>query len=253
MELDFGTAEIPQEVKESLNGQVGKLVQEAVGKEVDGLKGKNNELLEKLNKQGETLKQFEGIDPVKTRELLEKMDKDADLQMLKDGRLDDLVAKKVDGVKATYEDQLKGMKGTLEQTASERDLFRSKYESHVVSEQVGKLALESKVVPSALDDINRRARELFVVNEKGELEARDKDGNLLKNADGDLLTPARFLEALKKDAPHYWPASKGGGLGGDGADMGGSDIEARMAAAASKGDMETYNRLRREKAKAAGK
>ncbi|MGE4486361.1 MAG: hypothetical protein AB7C95_00875 [Synergistaceae bacterium] len=252
MELDFGTAEVPQEVQESLNGQVDKLVSAAIEKEVGGLKGKNNELLEKLTKQGETLKQFEGIDPVKTRELLEKMDKDADLQMLKDGKLDELVSKKADGIKAKYEDQLKGVNSTLEQVSSERDLFKSKYESHVVSDVVGKLALESKVVPTALDDINRRAREVFVVNEKGELEARDKDGNLLKNEEGDLVTPQRFIEALKKAAPHYWPASKGGGLGGDGADNAGTDMEARMAAAAKSGDMETYNRLRRERQKAKG-
>lgn len=251
MPLDFGSAEVPAEVQENLNGQVDKLVQEAVGREVDGLKGKNQELLDKLTKQGETLKQFEGIDPVKTKELMEKLEKDADLKMLQDGKLDELVAKKVDGVKATYEDQLKGVNTNLEKVTGERDTFKTKYEEQVVGSAIGKLALDAKAVPSAMDDITRRARDIFVVNEKGELEARDKDGNLLKNADGDLLTPQRFIDALKKDAPHYWPASKGGGLGGDGGSGDPNDLEARMAKAADAGDMETFHRLRAEKHKKA--
>lgn len=249
MGLDFGKAEVPQEVQDSLNNQVAEIVKGAVEEQVGGLKTKNQELLDKLTKQGDTLKQFEGIDPVATKELLAKLEKDKDLQLLKDGKLDELVAKKVDGMKAKFEDQLKGVNDNLAKVTGERDSYRGKYESHVVGDAVTKLALEAKVVPSALADVVRRAKDVFVVTDKGELEARDKDGGLIKNAEGDLMTPQRFIEGLKKEAPHYWPSSKSGGITGDGSDTPATELENRMLKASADGDMETYRRLRREKLK----
>ena len=41
-----------------------------------------------------------------------------------------------------------------------------------------------------------------------------KDGVLIKDAKGMLLTPERFLMGLKDSAPYYWPESQGAGLQG---------------------------------------
>lgn len=243
--LDFAAlgVEVPADAQTKINAQVEALVKDSVSKEVSGLKSKNDELLGTVKGFQEKLKAFDGIDPVRTRELFDKFNKDEELSLLKDGKVDQLIDKRVSEARAKFDDEMKGKLAELEVAAKERDAYRHRFEAHLVRDRVGQIALEAKVIPSALDDIARRAMEVFRVNEKGELEARDKDGNLLKTEAGELLTPARFIEALKKAAPHYWPASASGSLNGSGPEPG-SDKEAAMLRAAEAGDLKLYRRLR---------
>lgn len=247
MVLDFGSlgVDIPQEVQEKLNAQEA----DNINKEVSGLKNKNDELLGGQKTLKEKLAAYDGIDPEKTRKILADIEKDKDLQMLKDGKLDELVEKRANDYKVKYDDKLKGVQTDLEKITGERDTYKSKFEQHLVGQSVGKVALDAKALPTALDDITRRAMDVFQVTENGELEARNADGTLMKTEEGDLLTPARFIEKLKSEAPHYWPPSQSGGLGGDGDDSG-SDLDKRMEKAANEGDMETYEKLRAQKKKA---
>lgn len=243
--LDFAAlgVDVPADAQTKINAQVESLVKETLNKEVSGLKSKNEELLGTVKGFQEKLKAFDGIDPVRTRELFDKFNKDEELSLLKDGKVDQLIEKRVGEARAKFDDELKSKLGELDATAKERDAYRQRYEAHLIKEQVGSIALAAKALPTALDDIARRAMDLFKVNEKGELEARDKDGNLLKTESGDLVTPARFIESLKKAAPHYWPASASGSLNGSGPEPG-SDKEAAMLKAAESGDLKTYRRLR---------
>lgn len=245
MALDFSGIDVPPEVQEQLNAQEAA----NIAKEVGGLKSKNEEIMGKYQSTKERLTAYDGIDPEKTRKILSDLEKDQDLQMLKDGKLDELVEKRTNDIKLKFDDEKKGLTTNLEQITGERDTYKTQLEQHVVGSAVGKVALDAKALPTALDDITRRAMDIFQVTENGELEARNADGTLMKTEEGDLLTPARFIEGLKASAPHYWPPSQGGGLTGDG-DESGSDLEKRMAKAADEGDMETYEKLRKQREKA---
>lgn len=247
--LDFTGTDIPAETQAKLNEQVSKAITGAVEKEVGGLRAKNEELLGNFKGLQEKLKAFDGIDPEATRALFDKFSKAEEQDLLKSGNIDGLVNKRLGDAKIKHDDEMKTVRGDLEKTAKERDSYKGRYESYVVRDVVGKFALESKAHTTALDDIARRAMDIFKVNEKGELEARGEDGSLLKTETGDLLTPQRFIESLKKAYPHYWPGSTGAGLDGD-VDGTGNDIEDKMAKAAEAGDMKTYNRLREARDKA---
>lgn len=246
--LDFTGTDIPADVQTRLNDQVSKAITGAVEKEVGGLKSKNEELLGTVKGFQDKLKAFEGIDPEKTRALFDKFSKAEEQDLLKNGDVEGVINKRLGDARVKFDEELKGVRGELDKTSKERDTYKNRYEGHVVRDAVGKLALEAKAHPTALDDIARRAMDIFKVTDKGELEARDKDGNLIKTETGDLLTPQRFVESLKKAFPHYWPGSAGGGLDGD-AEGTENELDAKMAKAAESGDMATYNRLREQRAK----
>jgi len=222
----------------------------AVEKAVGGLKTKNQELLGNMKELSEKLKSYGDIDPKKVREMMAKFENDEDQGLLKEGKIDELVAKKVDKIRAEMQDELQGV-------VSERDDFKMKYISenerfnnHVVSESVMKKAINAGVRKEALDDVVTAAGPIFKIGEDGEPEARDKDGNLRRIGDK-LFTADNWIESLRETKPHYWPDTSGAGASGARGQSGGKqgDLAARIQAAAAAGDHKEYRKLREEQNK----
>lgn len=228
-----------KETKESILGDMDKKIEEATA----GLKNKNQELLNEKKKIQETLKNFENIDPEKAKEALNFLETNTEAQMIKDGKIDELLEKRTSNLKSDYEAQLNEISQKLEETSSKSETFESLYKNKMIEDGLRNAALQAKVRPEAIDDIILRGSREFSLGEDGSIESRDKDGKLRKTVDDKILTPFNWIDSLKKSHPHYWPESQGAGFRGR-FSSDSNDYTAALAEAAQKGDMETYRKLR---------
>lgn len=230
-----------KETKETLLSDIDKKIQDAT----EGLKNKNQELLNEKKKIQESLKNFEDIDPKKAREALEFLETNTEAQLIKEGRIDELLEKRTSAMKSEHEAILNELNQKLEEESKGRETFESMYKRKMIEDGLRAAATQAKVRPEAIDDVILRGRREFSLAGDGSIEARDQEGRLKKTMDDKILTPSNWIESLKKSHPHYWPESQGVGLRGRySSDP--NDYNAALADAAAKGDTETYRKLRKK-------
>lgn len=213
---------------------------------------KKKELLEEAKKAKNKAKQWENFDFEEVSRMMKLFGENEEARVLADGKVEEVIEKRTDRLRAEFEDQKKNLSTELETTRAERDNFKNLYESKLTDIQIRAAAEKAGVVPTAIDDVVSRGQKIFRVDETGTLEARDANGDLMKTESGLLLSTELFIESLRTSAPHYWPAGQGSGGSGSTGAKGTGSIDERMAAAAKRGDMAEYARLRAEKHKSAG-
>lgn len=169
----------------------------------------------------ETLKRFEGIDPEEVRKILDKLGSDEERQLMKDGKIDEVVARRMQRVTAAHE---KAIKAAAEQTAAAA-ARADKFASQVLDNHVRQAATKAGLHPNAVDDALFRARTIFKLDENGEARQLDTDGKPVLGKNGkDPYAPTEWLEGMKETAPHWFPAggSGGGATGGNKTGAGGA-------------------------------
>lgn len=189
-------------------------VQQQVDNAVTGLKNKNNELLGKNNSLSSKLSEFGDFSPEQVQQLNAIINGNEEAKLIADGKFEEVIAKRMDRTKAEYEEKINGLSTNLEKTSGEYDKYKKLYEERILGDELRNLAIKEGVRPQAYDDILRRGFDIFSLAEDGTIEARDKDGNLVKDSKEMLLTPERFLNNLKETAPYYWPESQGANVSG---------------------------------------
>lgn len=230
-----------KETKESLLSDIDKKIEEATS----GLKNKNQELLDEKKKIQETLKNFEDIDPKKAREALNFLETNTEAQLIKEGRVDELLEKRTSAMKSDHDAIVNELSQKLDEEAKGRQTFEQMYKSKMIEDGLRAAAIQAKVRPEAIDDVILRGRREFALAGDGSLEARDSEGRLKKTLDDKILTTTNWTESLKKSHPHYWPESQGVGLRGR-YSTDPNDYNAALADAAAKGDTAAYRKLRQK-------
>lgn len=153
------------------------------------------------------LEKLKDIDPVKYRELVNLQREVEEGQLLKAGKIEEVVNSRVTAMKASLE--------------GERDTFRSRAESAesqlsvlLIDSAVRNEALKLGVVNTALDDVVLRARTIYKMKD-GAAVPHDNKGEVIFGKDGKTPMPmSDWLTSLKKNAPHLFANSQGGGAGG---------------------------------------
>ncbi len=238
--IESHNAEI-KATKESLLSDIDKKIEEATA----GLKNKNKELLDEKKKIQETLKNFENIDPQKAKEALEFLETNAEAQMIKEGKINELIDRKTSQMKSDHETALAEILSSLEETSTKATTFEKLYKTKMIEDGLREAALKAKVRPEAIDDIILRGSREFSLATDGTVEARDSDGKLKKTLDDKVLTPSNWIDGLKKTSPHYWPDSQGiGARGRFSSDP--NDYAAALADAAKAGNIDAYRKLRKK-------
>lgn len=251
MDFSFITDEAVREqavkaYQESIQTAVSEAVTKQVETAVQGLKAKNDELLAEKKQIQDRLKQFGDIeDPVKAKEALRFFQESTEAQMIKDGRIDELISIKTAQFRADTEAKLKELESSVNTEKQAATLYKSQFERKMVEDHLRSIARKAGVEDTAIDDVLLRGATVFSLSVGGEVEARDHENKLKQDKDGLILTADKWVNSLKETHPHYWPKSKGGGLGGPG---GGSDadIQARLADLAKSGKVAEYKELRRK-------
>lgn len=237
------------EAHEAAQKEILESVDEKINEATSGLKTKNEELLDEKKKIAKALKNFEGVDAEAARDALKFLEENADAQLIKDGKIEELLEKRTSTLRSDYEAQMNELQTSLSTAMETGSTYKSRYESKMIEDALREAAIAAKVLPEALYDISLRGSNVFSLAEDGSVEARDRDGKLAKTQDGkSVLTTSNWIEDLKKSSPHYWPRSESAGAHrGDGTTEG--DYNASLAAAADRGDMKEFRRLRALKKK----
>ena len=233
------------EVKEKVISLHTSLLTETVDKEISGLKSKNSELLDEKKKlQGkyeDFVTKFKEIKPEEALEAYTLVNSEEGSIFRQGKKLEELVEIQTSGMKKDHQAKIEEFNKKIRDTEEKALKWEQRFKDKVVEDTIRKAAVEAKVLPAAYEDVVMRAKSVFRMSEDGDVEARDRQGNLLKV--GDLIaTPKNWVEGLKDSHPHYWPGSSGGGFGGGGGGTGDS-LDEQILRAAKKGDHAEYRRL----------
>lgn len=195
----------------TITPEIEAIISERVNGAVNGLKGKNSELLGKLKEATDSLKRFDGIDPDAVKNIMQRFADDEEAKLIAEGKIDDVLNKRTERLRADTEKQIKAANDRAEKA----EAFAGKFRDRVLGDAIRGAALKVGALPGAADDIILRARGSFTLNDDGEAVAVDGDGNPVLGKDGKTpLSPAEWVESLKETAPHLFQAGEGTGAGG---------------------------------------
>lgn len=168
------------------------------------VKRENSEIKKKLER-------FDGIDPDKVKGLLSKLENDEEAKLLAEGKLDEVVNRRIEKQRAELERQVKDAL-----TKSEQSELRAKnFEQQVLDNHIRAAAAKAGLHQHAIEDALFRARTMFKLDASGNATQFDADGEPILGKDGKSpYSPVEWLEEMKEKAPHWYPAANTGGGGG---------------------------------------
>lgn len=203
------------EVPEAYRGLYSKVGEEFFLTEVDvedhpstaGLRSTLSKLREEVGTHKSELAKFKNIDPAKYAELTELERQAAEGELIKAGKLDEVVAQRFAPAKKALEDKI-----------AELTALNSKHLEDIngyVLDRAGREACEKySVEPTAVEDVLRRIRSVARVKDMQPIIV-DADGNEVFGKTGVApKTIAEFVEGLATEAPHLFKKSDGGGAPG---------------------------------------
>lgn len=213
--------------------EVKALIAAAVKEATSGLAANKDEILAEKKALADKLesmsKQWEGLDPAAVRSIMDRMANDEETKLMAEGKMDEVINRRTERLQADHKKQL----SKFEQMIADKDAALSQTSGRVktlmIEGSLRQAASELGLVPSATEDALRRAKDVFNIDDKGNLIA-EENGSTIYGKDGkNPITPAEWLETMKDKAPHWFPAPAGGGAGG-GSGRGGSHTITREQA-----------------------
>lgn len=185
---------------------------------LDEFRGNNRKLFEERKTLEANLAKFEGIDPEKYKEAqarLQKLDQLEDGALLKEGKLEEVIAKRVEAMKSSYEGQLKSKDKALSQATEALEQYRTNLNNLTIETQVNKaISKVGQVRAGAMHDVLNRARSTFKIDDAGKLIATNPDGTQRFGPKGEPLTMEEWGQGLLQDATYLFEGGAGGGAGG---------------------------------------
>jgi hypothetical protein len=87
-----------------------------------------------------------------------------------------------------------------------------KFADRVLENHIRAAASKAGVHQHAIDDALARSRSIFRLNDEGDAVQVDAEGNVVVGKDGKTpFQPGEWLEGMKEQAPHWFPAQNAGG------------------------------------------
>lgn len=170
--------------------------------QLDEFRTNNIALKEKLDAFGDT-------PPDRVKELLAK---EADFKGGNPKTKEEIEA----AVQARVADMRTAHEAALKTANEKAAKLQSDLESHVIDRALLEAGTAVGLRQTAVADLTYRGRQRFRLDEHGKPVAIDDKGQTVYGPAGDPLSPADFVTALTKEAPHLFDPSAGSGAGGSG-------------------------------------
>ena len=236
------TEEFNNGVKSQID-EVKNSLQEEFNTNIEGLKTKNQELLDEKKKLQQ---KFEGIEnPEDALEALKLVTENEEIKLIKEGKFEEVIERRLSGVKSEHEEEIGKLLDQIKETSTSAEKYKGLFESKTIDDALRDAAGKAGVEGHAIEDVLNSGRLIFSVGEDGSVEARGRDGKLLKTEDDKILSPGNWIEERKTVSPHWWPRSESGGFNPDLASM--DDLDRKILEASQRGDSKEYRRLRDKK------
>lgn len=175
--------------------------------------GEKRDVTERLKKVDEALGGRELDDVVKTLDILEQSD---EAKMIAEGKLEEVVEKRIEKVRADFEGRMGSRGKELEEWKSKAESLTKQIETLVIDQAATNAFISAGGIPEAVSDAVFRARQMFVL-EDGEPIPRDKNGETVQGSNG-TLSIKEFMESgdyLKGTAKHLYGFATGTGATGN--------------------------------------
>lgn len=200
-------------------------IQAIIDSAVAGLKSKNSEILGSLKATKEQLARFEGIDPDAMKSLLAKFSEDEDAALIKSGKIDEVINKRTERMKAGFEAETQAERKARETAEARVNAFSKRVLENSIRAEAGAAGLYHFAVEDAL----YRAGSVFVIDDNGNPVAAEG----VFGKDGKPLTLKEWFGEMKDKAPHWFEAkaSGSGANGGGGSTSSGNKSADKMTTA----------------------
>ena len=174
---------------------------------------KNNELLKKHAEISEKLKPFEGLDADAAREALQKMQGLADKKLIEEGKIDELIGKRTERMKAEYEGQVKKLTEALEASNVKNSKYKERLNKEIIDARLSAAVSNVGTVrKGAMPDILRRGRNEWKLDEDGNPVPYDSDGNVRYGSDAKtVMKTSEWAAELAQTAPFFFEDTRGAG------------------------------------------
>ena len=174
----------------------------------------NNNNLKKTKEDIEAkLKDFEGLDPAEYKKLLHlrnELDKNEDSELIKSGKIEDLIKKRTSQMEQDFNKRFKDAT-TARESAELRanDLTKQLRGLKIRTTVIDKIGSVAVPRQGAIDDITNRANSVFDIDDTGEVINKN-----FYNKKGELGSIEEYAHALVETAPFLFEAATGGGANG---------------------------------------
>ena len=160
--------------------------------------------------------------------------------------VEERAAKAISDLKNDHASILEELNHKLNDAINQSTEFKTRYDQKIVEDTLRAAAVKAGVLPAALDAVVREGSLVFKRGDNDEVEARDSENQLRKNADGIILTPKVFYDDLKKTSSFYWPASQSGNFNASKGSTDNAEMLDKIDQAIKAGDMKQAQRLRKQ-------
>ena len=200
-------------------GDIEAQIAAAVAKEVAGLKAKNDELLGTNKKLKETMSQFEGIDPVKTKEMLKHFEGSEEAKLMAEGKIDEVIARRTQ----RRDEEVARQLAEADQKVEQAKVNSTKFHARLLQGEIRANA-PTDHHQAAMEDALRHAAEVFQLDEEGNVVP--KDGRFGKDGKSPYSLK-EFFEDTRATHPHRFMNGNTGSSSYAGAGKGGAKTISR--------------------------
>jgi hypothetical protein len=166
---------------------------------LDEFRNTNIELLKKVDA-------YKGVDVKKYTDLLALEKRVTDKELVDSGKVDEVVQGRISQMKTEHE-------GAVGQLNEQLSIANRQLETLLIDSAVRVKALESGVLPTAVDDVMLRAKTAFKIIEGRAVP--HSDGKVVYGKDGvNPMSVEEWIGGLSKAAPHLFGSTQGGGASG---------------------------------------
>lgn len=159
----------------------------------------------------ETSKQWEGLDPTEVRDLLGRIEGDEDMKLIKEGKHDQVFNKRTEKLRNEHQKQLEKLQADHKTQLDEAIKRTQLYEGRVLENELRQAAAEVGLHSPAIRDAVREGRSVFTLDDNGKAVQKREDGSIVIGKDGKSpFSPREWLESMRPEAPHWFPAAGSG-------------------------------------------
>jgi hypothetical protein len=203
---------------------IAALVAAEVVKATQGLKSKNDELLNEVKAEREKRKAYEvqiqsmgnQEDNNKARDLMERMQADADLRMIVEGgkaAFEDVLTRRTKSVVGAERAAKEAAERAAQEAAARADAAQNRWRSERLNFEVTSAVSKAKALPEAAEYIRIKAEQMFHLDDETGKPAL-REGVDVIDRSGNPHTLDTWVESLRDTNPFFFGIPSGGGAGG---------------------------------------